>query len=311
MLGGLLPLLGRVLLVPISLVGSLALGSHVYPSMKARLLAAESSSQEPGKNGRGGADRSAADDDNSSRIRVPHTSPAPAHMAIVALTGTSLALFPNPWLIAASFVAVLLGRRLTCVGLTGGIGAGKSTVSDELKKQGAVIIDADEVARSVVEKDRPAFRRLVARYGDEVVDPATGQLNRKHLRSIMVSSDNDRRFINSVTHPAIAQEIVTRLVRHRWIQGQRVVLDAALLYEAGYFLRFLCAPIVCVFAKDDLRIARVVARDNVGEEIARAGIAAQMPQERKASMSDLVVVNDGSAEETRACVRALLTAGVI
>jgi dephospho-CoA kinase len=279
--------LGKALLVPISLAGSIAVGSHVYPCVKARMTAPQ-------------------DDGERSRVRVPHTAPAPSHIAVVAVTGTSLALFNNPWLLAASFIAALIGRRLTCVGLTGGIGAGKSTVSDELRKQGAVIIDADEVARNVVQKGRPAFQRLVARYGDEIVDPATGQLNRKHLRSIMVNSASDRRFINSVTHPAIAQEILSNLVRYRWLQGKRVVLDAALLYEAGYFLRLLCAPIICVIADDDLRVSRVVARDNVTEESARLVLQAQMSQEKKASMSDLVIVNDGTPEATRERVRSLL-----
>jgi dephospho-CoA kinase len=217
----------------------------------------------------------------------------------------ALLLHKNFAVLSAAIALLLLSKRLVCVGLTGGIAAGKSAVAEELRQQGAVVIDADVVARDVVEPGTPALTKLVRQFGSAILNE-DGTLNRKRLREIMIDDRSARRFINGVTHPAIAWETLKRVATHRWLGGKLVVIDAALLFESGLFLQLLCSPIICVTAPTPLRIERVIARDHVSAEDAAGVIAAQMPQDRKAALSHITIENAGTAEQLRQRVREVV-----
>ena len=194
---------------------------------------------------------------------------------------------------AALCVGFALGRRLVVVGLTGGIAAGKSALSSALAARGVLVVDADAEARAAVAPGAPALAALVAAFGPAVLRP-DGGLDRAWLRARIAGDARARAAVNAATHPAIARAIVAQVAAQRWLRGRAVVIDAALLFEAGLLYRLLCAPIVCVVAPDDVRAARVAARDGSAPELARALVAAQMPQADKAARSHAVVDNSGA-----------------
>lgn len=181
------------------------------------------------------------------------------------------------------------------VGLTGGIASGKSTVSRLLRRLGAVVIDADLVARQVVEPDRRAWRRIVGRFGPEILLPDR-TLDRKRLADRIFRNASERRFLNRVTHPPIYWEILRSLARHWWMKTPVVVVDAALLFETP--LRLFLKPIVVVYAHPETQLERLVRRDGIGREEALRKIRSQMPLEEKRNRADYVIDNSGSLEQT-------------
>ena len=205
---------------------------------------------------------------------------------------------------AALVAGFAIGRRFAVVGLTGGIAAGKSAVSAALARAGAVIVDADAAARKVVEPGAPALSALAARFGPEVLTD-NGSLNRAWLRARIAGDAGARAAVNGITHPAIAYEILRAVAWERWFCGRTVVIDAALLFEAGWLYRALCRPVICVVAPDAERVARVQRRDGGSAEQARALISSQMPQDAKAGLADVVLDNGGTFESLAPCADAL------
>jgi len=130
-------------------------------------------------------------------------------------------------------------------------------VSRHLASRGAVIVDADLLARQVVEPGRPSLRKLADRFGPTIVDPSTGALNRAALREVISRDADARRFVNSVVHPAVAMEMVRLVAVHRWIRGETVVIDSPLLFESGNVLRWLCCPILVVTTPEAAQLGMV------------------------------------------------------
>ena len=187
------------------------------------------------------------------------------------------------------------------VGLTGGIASGKSTVSAMFRELGAQIIDADQVARDVVE---PGTRGLeeVARRFPGVVDE-TGRLDRAALGRRVFSDPGERRALEAILHPRIREEVARRteaLTR----AGVKVVLyDAALLIENG--LHRGMDGVIVVFVPEAVQRARLAARDGLDEAAVTARLAAQLPLAEKRAHATWVVDNSGSLDETRAQVRQI------
>lgn len=181
------------------------------------------------------------------------------------------------------------------VGLTGGIASGKSTVSDLLRRLGAVVIDADRIARRVVEPDRRAWKRIVGRFGPEILLPDR-TLDRKRLAERIFRSSPERRFLNRVTHPPIYWEILRTLGMHWWMKTPVVVVDAALLFETP--LHLFLKPVVVVYADPDTQLERLIRRDGIDREEAMRKIRAQIPLEEKKKRADYVIDNSGSLDRT-------------
>lgn len=186
------------------------------------------------------------------------------------------------------------------VGLTGGIGSGKSTVARLLAARGAVILDADVFAREALAKGTAGFDRVVSLFGPAVVTPS-GDLDRAAIAARVFSDDVRRAELEAIVHPEVRRRIAEGIARES--AGDRVVVvDAPLLIEAGASEGF--PVVVVVSASDPTRIARLIAR-GMDEADARARLAAQMPLEDKAAVADVLVDNDGTEAELHAQVDEL------
>jgi len=174
------------------------------------------------------------------------------------------------------------------VGLTGGIGAGKSTVSSLLAAHGAVIVDADAIAREVVEPGGPAYQGVVDRFGQSVVLP-DGSLNRPALAEIVFSDADALKDLNSVVHPAVGAVIAERLAEES-STDHVVVLDVPLLVESG---RGDMAGIIVVDCPPEEALRRAVAR-GLPEDDVRRRMANQVSREDRLAKADFVVDNSGS-----------------
>ncbi|KAK7069315.1 hypothetical protein SK128_010248 [Halocaridina rubra] len=190
------------------------------------------------------------------------------------------------------------------VGLTGGIATGKSTVSAMIKDFGIPIVDADLIAKQIVETGKNCWKKIREEFGDEVVLDS-GELDREKLGSIVFSNAEKRRAINKITHPEIYAEIRRQVFRHFLNGEQFVVLDLPLLYESNKVTSYLYKTIV-VSCDDELQLERLMSRNKYTEKEAIARIEAQMPLENKCSMADIVVENSGTLENTRKQVEGII-----
>ncbi|HEX7128104.1 MAG TPA: dephospho-CoA kinase [Thermodesulfobacteriota bacterium] len=198
------------------------------------------------------------------------------------------------------------GFDLLVVGLTGGIASGKSTVSAMLEALGIPVIDADRLAREVVEPGRPAFAEVVAAFGPEVVAP-DGRLDRARLGAIVFADPAARARLEAIVHPRVFEAERARLAEiARRDPGGVAVVDAALLLESGN-ARWMDA-VVLVAAPRETQIERLVGRRGLSRAEAEARVAAQWPLERKRALADYEIDNGGSLESTRRQVAALAEA---
>ncbi|RJQ30550.1 MAG: dephospho-CoA kinase [Peptococcaceae bacterium] len=185
------------------------------------------------------------------------------------------------------------------IGLTGNIGSGKSTVAHYLKKLGAKVIDADQVARAVVAPGQPALAEIVEHFGPAVLNP-DGTLNRSKMGSIVFADPSARAKLNSITHPRIGSAIRREIERLR-PDTQVLVLEAPLLIEAG--LRQAVDEIWVVKINEAEQLKRVRERDDLTVEEAVARLNAQLPQEEKLKYADRIIDNSGAPEETEKQVK--------
>jgi dephospho-CoA kinase len=175
------------------------------------------------------------------------------------------------------------------VGLTGGIGSGKSTVASLLADRGAVIVDADAVARSVVEPGTPALAKLVERFGDSIL-AADGSLDRQALADVAFVDGESRKALEDITHPAINEEFVRRMTEAP--DDAVVVCDVPLLAESKQAQARGYPVVVVVEAPLDLRLVRLEQR-GVAREDAQRRAAAQASEEERRALATHVVDNSG------------------
>jgi dephospho-CoA kinase len=183
------------------------------------------------------------------------------------------------------------------VGLTGGVGSGKSTVAGMFADLGAVIIDADAIAREVVEPGTPGFTAVVDRFGPGVVRD-DGALDRPALAAIVFHDEAQRQALNAIVHPLVGTRMAELMQAAP--AGSVVVLDVPLLVEnnsAGGF-----DAVVVVEADPEVRLARLAAR-GMPEDDARERMKAQASDDERRAVADEVIVNDGSLDELRERVR--------
>ena len=175
------------------------------------------------------------------------------------------------------------------VGLTGGIGTGKSAASKVFVALGVTVVDADIVAREVVEPGSPALDAIAQRHGKNIL-LNDGSLDRAQLRKIVFSNDDERKWLESVTHPAIRETIAERLTAPRLdTEAPYRILESPLLLETTQrdFVKRVCV----IDAEEETQIKRVLARDGITEQQARAIIATQMPRDKKLELADDVIDN--------------------
>jgi dephospho-CoA kinase len=208
----------------------------------------------------------------------------------------------------------MLEAMTRIVGLTGGIGTGKSTVARMLASLGAVVIDADAIVHELQAPGLPMLAAIAAAFGSELVR-SDGSLDRARLAQRVFASPDARRRLGEITHPAVGREMLRRLEAARAAGAALVVMDNPLLFE-GRARRAASRgarqgdsdpgeETILVYAPAPTQIARQMARDGVTREFALERMAAQMPIEEKRALATWVIDNTGTLVETERQVREL------
>ena len=186
------------------------------------------------------------------------------------------------------------------VGLTGGIGTGKSTVAAMLRELGATVIDADEATRAVQARGTEGLLRLAQEFGPAILDP-DGELDRSRLAEIAFKDPEARRRLNGIVHPLVRQWMAERQQEAVERGDAVVVLDIPLLFESRGANPF--ETVVLVYAPEELQVRRLVELRGMTEEQALARIAAQTPIDEKRRLATHVIENTGSMQQLRDQVR--------
>jgi dephospho-CoA kinase len=180
-------------------------------------------------------------------------------------------------------------------GLTGGIACGKSTVAGRFRDAGITVIDADQLARQAVAPGTSGLAEITKHFGKEVLRP-DGTLDRAKLAAIVFGDDDKRKTLNRILHPRIAGRTM-QTAQDLAARGETMACyEAALLVENGAADSF--RPLVVVAAPDEVQLTRLIERDRMSEEDARARIAAQMPIKEKVAVADYVIDTGGTLDET-------------
>lgn len=184
------------------------------------------------------------------------------------------------------------------IGLTGGIASGKSTVTALLKEKGAVIIDADKIAREIMSKGEPAWFEVLNYFGDEILNDDRSDIDRKKLASIVFSDKAKLEALNNITHPKIIEEIKKQVEEYKKAGKKIIVIDAALLIEAG--LDKIVDEVWVIAANEDVQLQRLMAREkDITKDEAVKRIKSQMPLAEKLKFADRVIDNNSNIEETK------------
>lgn len=188
---------------------------------------------------------------------------------------------------------------MIAVGLTGGIGSGKTTVSALLAERGAVVVDADVLAREALEPGRPAWAAVRRRFGEGVVQ-ADGHIDRAALATVVFADEQARADLNAIVHPEVGKRMLDRLAAESGTD-HAVVLDIPLLAEAGRG-RYPLAGVLVVDCPIGLAVDRLVTARGMAREDAEQRVAAQVTREERLKLADFVIMNMGTLEELGAMV---------
>ena len=198
------------------------------------------------------------------------------------------------------------------VGLSGGIGSGKSTVARLFEKLGAVLIDSDAIVHELQAPGAPMLEQIARAFGRDLID-ATGALDRKALGALVFRDEQLRLRLNAIVHPAVGAETLRRVVAAREAGASVIVIDIPLLFEGrssgrgGASLMDFQATVV-VWVPEPLQIERTMARDGCSREEALRRVRAQMSLAEKRALADYVIDNSGAPEDTERQVREVFDA---
>lgn len=187
------------------------------------------------------------------------------------------------------------------IGLTGGIGSGKSAAAAMFARRGVPVIDADEIAKQLVAPGQPAYEQIIQRFGKEIVD-SDGFIDRERLRRHVFDDPASRRELEAILHPRVRQEIQRQL---RALRAPCCVIVIPLLFEAN--LQDLVDRILVIDAAEDTQVQRVAARSSLAEDEIRKIIAAQIGRNVRLRQAHDVITNEGGLEQLEERVNALHT----
>jgi dephospho-CoA kinase len=190
---------------------------------------------------------------------------------------------------------------LKLIGLTGGVGSGKSTVAEMFRELGAVVIDADAATHAVYEPGSLGFDLIERDFGPEYV--RDGHIDRARLGELVFNDPDARQRLNAIVHPLVREWMAARTAEALLNGATAVVQDVPLLFENG--LEPLYSAVVLVYVPEPVQLQRLVEGRGLNEDRARAMIAAQMPIDQKRQRAQHVIDNSGSRDETREQVQAL------
>ena len=194
------------------------------------------------------------------------------------------------------------------LGLTGGIATGKSTVSRYFFEKGYAVVDADVVARRVVEPGTEGLANIVAQFGTEIIQ-TDGTLNREKLGAMIFADAKKRETLNSLLSDLIRRAIMADTATLVNANQPLIVLDIPLLYEAGYETH--CDAVMVVYTTEEVQRKRLMGRNNLSEEEALNRIASQEPIEAKKNRADIVIDNNGTMNDTYEQVETWLKNNII
>ncbi|MFS0787471.1 dephospho-CoA kinase [Shouchella sp. 1P09AA] len=189
------------------------------------------------------------------------------------------------------------------IGLTGGIASGKSFVSTYLSEKGLPIIDADKIARLVVEPGTPALEQIVNQFGEKILQ-ADGHLDRKALGSIVFASEEKRNQLNRIVHPAVREKMLHDAAAYKKEGYDRIIFDIPLLVESHLF--HLVDQVWVVYVDEETQLERLMERDGSTREEALQRIRAQIPLDQKIQYGDQIIKNSGTKQETAQQIDQLL-----
>lgn len=179
------------------------------------------------------------------------------------------------------------------IGLTGTIGSGKSTVSDYIKKKGYPVIDADQIAKNLMQKGAAGYLQVITSFEEDLLDE-NQEIDRKRLSKIVFKEKDKLERLNHILHPMILSEIQREIAYYQEQKKEVVFLDAPLLIEVG--MKNLTDTVLLITAEEQTLLSRIVQRDQIKEEQAKAIIDAQMPVSEKKRFSDVCISNDRDIE---------------
>ncbi|WP_342042614.1 dephospho-CoA kinase [Bacillus sp. OTU2372] len=182
------------------------------------------------------------------------------------------------------------------IGLTGGIASGKSTVSNMLKEMSITVIDADVEARLAVMKGEPAYKKIIAEFGEGIL-LENGEIDRQKLGAIIFHQADKRKRLNEISHPEVRRRMLEQVEIAKRNNEEVVVLDIPLLFESK--LTAMVEKTLLVYVDIDIQLQRLVERNNLTITDAEARISSQMPLSEKIKLADAVINNNGTLEETK------------
>lgn len=181
------------------------------------------------------------------------------------------------------------------IGLTGGIASGKSTVSNMFKKMGIRVVDADKIAREVVEVGKPAYKQIVNMFGTDILQ-SDESINREKLGGIIFKDKAKREKLNQIVHPAVRKEMQSQVEEEKCHQAKAVVLDIPLLFESK--LTYMVDHTILVYVDKQTQLKRLMKRNGYTEEEANMRIQSQLSLEAKKELADEIIDNNGSINQT-------------
>jgi len=185
------------------------------------------------------------------------------------------------------------------IGLTGGIGSGKSVASDKFASLGITVVDADVASRTVVEPGMPALQEIESHFGSEIISE-DGQLDRAKLREVIASDAEERKWLESVLHPRIGEQVAKEISEST---SPYTLFVAPLLLETNS--QEMCARVVVVDVPNDVQVERTAKRDKVPTDQVEQMVSAQMKREKRLEKADDVLLNTGTIEELEKKVEQL------
>jgi dephospho-CoA kinase len=190
------------------------------------------------------------------------------------------------------------------IGLTGGIASGKSTVSNLFKEMAITVVDADVEARLAVMKGETAYFKIIEEFGREVL-LENEEIDRQRLGSIIFHQAEKRQILNGITHPEVRKRMMDQVEIAKKNGEEVVVLDIPLLFESK--LTYMVDKTILVYVDDEIQLQRLIERNNLSVEDARARIRSQMPLSDKLKLADAVIDNNGSIADSKKQLNEILT----